>query len=83
MQTVMLIMNIVLVVVAVVLTIVVAIQKSKSSGLGAAFGGESVSLSPKAKTASREVILQKATVVLSILFAALALAIAVVGQFVK
>ena len=81
MQTVIFILNIVLVVVAVVLTVVVAIQKSKSAGLGAAFGGESASVTPRAKTASREVVLQKITVVLAVLFGVIALAIAVLGQF--
>jgi len=83
MQTVEFIMNIVLVAVAVVLTVVVAIQKSKSSGLGAAFGGETASASPRAKTASREIVLQRITVVLGIIFAVLALAITIVGQFTK
>ena len=81
MQTVIFVLNIVLVVVAVALTVVVAIQKSKSAGLGAAFGGESASVTPRAKTASREVVLQKITVVLAVLFGAIALAIAVLGQF--
>lgn len=83
METLELILNIVLVAVAVVLIVVVAIQKSKSSGLGAAFGGESVSASPRAKTASREVVLQRITVVLAIIFAVLALAITIIGQFIK
>lgn len=83
METVELIMNIVLIAVAVALTIVVAIQKSKSAGLGAAFGGESAAVTPRAKTASREVILQKITVVLAIVFAVLALAIAIVKQLIK
>ncbi len=82
MKTLELVLNIVLVVVSVVMIIVVLLQKSKSSGLGAAFGGESASLSPKAKSASRDVVLQKITIVLAVLMAILALGLTVLSQFV-
>ena len=76
-----LVLNIVLVITAVITIVLVLVQKTKSSGLGAAFGGESASVTPKAKTASREVMLQRLTVILGIVFAVLALAITVLNQF--
>ena len=82
MKTLELVLNIVLVVVSVVMIRVVLLQKSKSSGLGAAFGGESASLSPKAKSASRDVVLQKITIVLAVIIALLALGLTVLTQFV-
>ena len=83
MKTLNLVLNIALIAITVVLIVVVAIQKSKSSGLGAAFGGESVSASPRAKTASRDILLQRATIVLGIVFAVLAMAISVVSQLMN
>lgn len=81
MDTLNLILNIAIVVISILLIISVLFQKGKSGGLGAAFGGESPSLSPRAKTASRELKLQRLTIVLSIIMALLALAIMIVSQF--
>lgn len=75
-----LILNIALLVVSVLLILVVLVQKGKSGSLGAAFGGDSPEFSPRAKTASREVKLQKVTVVLAVLMALLAIAIMIVPQ---
>ena len=83
METLVMVLNIALVVTAAIIIVVVAIQSGKNAGLGAAFGGESASATPRAKSASREIILQRITVVLGIIFAVLALACSIVAQFVK
>ena len=61
-----LIITIILLVVSVVLIAVVLMQQAKTSGLGAAFGGESSSLSVKGKAATKEAKLQKLTKILAI-----------------
>lgn len=75
------ILNIALVVFAIGLIIVVLAQKSKSGGLGSAFGGEAASFTSRGKAASREVKLQKLTVVLAILVGVFAIAILVLSNF--
>lgn len=73
MDTVRLIITIVLMVVSVLLIIVVLMQQSKESGLGAAFGGESSSISSKGRSASKEAKLRKLTVIFAIIVGVLAL----------
>lgn len=67
------VITIILLVVSVVLIAVVLMQQTKSSGLGAAFGGESSSLSAKGKSATKEAKLQKITIILAIVVGVLAL----------
>ncbi len=73
METVSLIIKIALLVVSVLLIIVVLVQKTKSSGMGAAFGGDTASFTAKGKAASREAKLQKVTIGLAIALGVLAL----------
>lgn len=60
------ILTIIMLIVAVVLNVVILMQQSKETGLGAAFGGESSSLSLKGKAATKEAKLRKITVILAI-----------------
>ncbi|HWR22106.1 MAG TPA: preprotein translocase subunit SecG [Feifaniaceae bacterium] len=60
------IITIILLIVSVVLIVVVLMQQAKTSGLGAAFGGEGSSLSVKGKAATKEAKLQKLTKILAI-----------------
>lgn len=62
-----------LVVISVLLVVVVMLQKTKSSGMGAAFGGETASFTAKGKAASREAKLQKLTIILASVVGVLAL----------
>lgn len=71
----------VLVLSSILLCVVVLIQQTKSSGLGAAYGGETMSFSQRGKAASREVKLQKITVVLSIVIAVMAIALLMISHF--
>ena len=71
----------VLVASSILLCVVVLIQQTKSSGLGAAYGGDTVSFSQRGKAASREAKLQKITVVLAIIIAVMAIAILVIARF--
>ena len=57
------------------------VQQTKSSGLGAAYGGDTVSFSQRGKAASREAKLQKITVVLSIVIAVMAIALMLIARF--
>ncbi len=68
-----LIIRIALMLISVLLIVVVLLQKTKSSGLGSSFGGETTSFTQKGKAASREAKLQKLTVVLAIIVGVLAL----------
>ena len=65
METAALIIRIALMLISVLLIVVVLLQKTKSSGLGSSFGGETTSFTQKGKAASREAKLQKLTVVLA------------------
>ena len=78
METLSTIITILLLVVSVLLIVVVLIQKSKSAGMGAAFGGDTQSFTAKGKAASREAKLQKLTVILAVILGVFAIALAVV-----
>ena len=54
-----------LLLISLLLVVVVLLQKTKSSGMGAAFGGETTSFTAKGKAASREAKLQKLTIILA------------------
>ncbi len=77
METVSLIIKIALLVISVLLIVVVLIQNSKSSGMGAAFGGDTASFTTKGKAASKEAKLQKITIALAILLGVLALVLTI------
>ena len=71
----------ILVLSSILMCVVVLIQQTKSSGLGAAYGGDTVSFSQRGKDASREAKLQKITVVLSIVIAVMAIALMLIARF--
>ena len=77
MDTLNLIIEILLAVIAVLLVIVVLLQKTKTAGMGAAFGGETESFTQRDKAASREVKLQRLTVIFAIIIGVLALVLVV------
>ena len=77
MEVVATIIKIALVIVSILLIVVVLLQKTKSAGMGAAFGGESASFTAKGKAASREAKLQKLTIILAIILGVLALLLTV------
>lgn len=78
METLALVIRIALLVISVLLVVVVLLQKTKSSGLGASFGGETTSFTAKGKAASREAKLQKLTIILAVIVGVLALVLTVV-----
>lgn len=82
MKVVELIVNILMLVVAVLLVITVLLQSAKSTGLGSAFGNDTTALG-KARNAkvSREVKLQKLTVIFAVAMGVLALAMLVLPAF--
>ena len=69
--------KIALVVISILLVVVVLLQKTKSGGMGAAFGGETSSFTSKGKAASREAKLQKLTIILGIAVGVLALVLTI------
>jgi preprotein translocase subunit SecG len=71
----------ILVLSSVLMCVVVLIQQTKSSGLGAAYCGDTVSFSQRGKAASREAKLQKITVVLAIVIAVMAIALMLIARF--
>ena len=71
----------ILVLSSILMCVVVLIQQTKSSGLGAAYGSDTVSFSQRGKAASREAKLQKITVVLAIVIAVLAIALLLIKCF--
>ena len=79
MEVVSTIITIALLLVAVLLIVVVLMQKTKSAGMGSAFGGDTQSFTARGKAASREAELQKTTVVLAIILGVLAIVLAIVG----
>lgn len=79
MEVVSTIITIALLLVAVLLIVVVLMQKTKSAGMGSAFGGDTQSFTARGKAASREAKLQKTTVVLAIIMGVLAIVLAIVG----
>lgn len=78
METVSLIIKIALLVISVLLVIVVLAQKTKSAGMGSAFGGDTSSFTTKGKAASKEAKLQKITIALAIILGVLALSLTVI-----
>ena len=77
METLALVIRIALLVISVLLIVVVLLQKTKSSGLGASFGGETASFTAKGKAASREAKLQKLTIALAAVVGVLALVLTI------
>lgn len=73
MEVVATIIKIVLVIISILLIIAVLLQKTKSAGMGSAFGGDTASFTAKGKAASREAKLQKLTIGLSIAMGVLAI----------
>ncbi|MCL2696336.1 MAG: preprotein translocase subunit SecG [Clostridiales bacterium] len=81
MATVILIVQIVLVVISALMIVIILAQKSKSAGLGAAYGGDTQSFTTRGKAARTETKLQKVTIVLSIIMGVLALVLMVLPNF--
>lgn len=79
MGTLSLVLTIILLVVSVLLIVTVLVQKTKSGGMGSAFGGDTQSFTSKGKAASREAKLQKLTIALAIVLGVLAILLAVVN----
>jgi preprotein translocase subunit SecG len=73
MEVVSTIITVALLVVSVLLIVVVLLQKSKSAGVGGAFGSDTTSFTAKGRAASKEAKLQKATIVLGIILGVLAI----------
>ncbi len=71
------IITIALVIVAILLIIVVLMQKTKSAGMGSAFGSDTASFTAKGKAASREAKLQKLTIILASIMGVLAVALTI------
>jgi preprotein translocase subunit SecG len=69
-------LSIVLIIVSVVLIVLVLLQSSNSSGLSGAISGGAEQLFGKQKARGMEAVLQRITVVLSVLFFLLAVAVA-------
>ncbi len=79
METVILVLEILLIVCCACLITVVLMQSTKSAGLGGAFGGDTQSFTPRGKAASREVKLQKATKILAIAGGVIAVVVAILS----
>lgn len=78
MKTVEIIVNILMLFAAGILVAVVLLQDAKSAGLGSAFGNDTTALGQaRNQKASREVKLQKLTIIFAIVIAVLALALLV------
>lgn len=76
MPVVTLVINILLLVVAVILIAVILMQDAKTAGLGSAFGNDTTALGrSRNQKASREVKLQKLTIILASIMGVLALAL--------
>ena len=75
MEVVSTVITIALLVVAILLIVVVLMQKTKSAGMGSAFGGDTQSFTARGKSAK----LQKTTVILAIVLGVLAIALAIIG----
>ena len=73
------IITIALVLVAILLIITVLLQKTKSAGMGSAFGGDTQSFTARGKAASREAKLQKATIILAAIMGVLAIVLSILG----
>ncbi|MDO5112067.1 MAG: preprotein translocase subunit SecG [Clostridia bacterium] len=79
METLQTILNILLVVVAIVLVVVVLMQKSKSGGLGGAFGGDTQSFGSRGKAASKEAKLQNITIASAVIIAVISIVMMIVA----
>ena len=79
MEVVSTIITIALLVIAILLIVVDLMQKTKSAGMGSAFGGDTQSFTARGKAASREAKLQKTTVILAIVLGVLAVVLAIIG----
>ena len=77
MDTLILVFQIVLVVVSALMIVVILCQKTKSAGLGSAYGGDTQSFTTRGKAARTDAKLQKVTVILSIIIGVLALVLMV------
>ena len=73
------IITVLLVLDAIGMIIIVLMQKTKTAGLGAAFGDDGASFTSKGRAATKEAKLQKITIILAIVFGVLALVLAVIG----
>ncbi len=73
------IITVILVICAVLMITVVLLQKSRSAGMGAAFGSETTSFTSKGKAASREAKLQKMTVYLGVAIGVLAIILSIIS----
>ncbi|MBQ7153667.1 MAG: preprotein translocase subunit SecG [Clostridia bacterium] len=73
------IITVLLVLDAIGMIIIVLMQKTKTAGLGAAFGDDGASFTSQGRAASKEAKLQKITIILAIVFGVLALVLAVIG----
>lgn len=71
------IITIALVIVAILLIVTVLMQKTKSAGMGSAFGGDTASFTAKGKAASREAKLQKLTIIFASIMGVLAVALTI------
>lgn len=78
MQTLSTIITILLWIVSIILIATVLMQKTKSAGMGAAFGGETQSFTAKGRAASKEAKLQKLTVIFGIALGVLAIVLAAI-----
>ena len=65
--------QIILVIASLAIIVAVLCQKSKSAGLGAAYGDETETFGTKGREAARDKKLQKITVILAIVIAVLAI----------
>ncbi len=79
METLRIILNILLIVASIVLITVVLMQKSKSGGLGGAFGGDTQVFGSRGKAASKEAKLQRITIVSAIIIAVIAIVMMIIG----
>ena len=80
METLGTVITILLVIASILMIAVVLMQKSKSAGMGSAFGSDSQSFTTKGRAASRDAKLKKITVALAIAIGVLALVLAVVRK---
>ena len=69
----------ILVLCSIVLIAAVLMQQTKSSGLGGAFGGDTQSFTARGKAASKEIKLQKITVISAIEVGVLAIVIMILS----
>ena len=74
------VITILLVIASILMIAVVLLQKSKSAGMGSAFGSDSQSFTAKGRAASRDAKLKKITVYLAIVIGVLAIALAVIRK---